>query len=456
MPFTVAIVGRPNVGKSTLFNRLVGRKLALVDDTPGVTRDRREGDARLGDLAFRIIDTAGYEDAGGDSLSARMQEQTELAIDTADVALLMIDARAGVTALDAVFADVLRRRTRPAILVANKCEGRAAAAGLMEAYELGLGEPVPISAEHGEGMADLFQALVRFAEATPTQAADRAEPAEDTAAAAEAPLQLAIVGRPNVGKSTLINRLLGDDRLVTGPEPGITRDAIAVEWRYQGRAVRLVDTAGLRRRAKIIQRLEHLAGADTLRAVRFAQAVVVVIDATQPLEKQDAVIAGLVIDEGRSLVIAANKWDLVRDRHATRDELRHQVETTLTGARGVQIVALSGLTGEGVVKLLPAVIAADQVWNARIPTPRLNDWLAEVQQRHPPPMAAGRAVKIRYATQAKTRPPTFALFVNRPDELPAAYVRYLTNSLRDSFDLPGTPIRIILRKPKNPYAVRRR
>jgi len=449
MPFTVAIVGRPNVGKSTLFNRLVGKRLALVDDQPGVTRDRREGEGRLGDLRFTAIDTAGLEDAGGATLEGRMRAQTERAVAESDVALFLIDARAGITPLDSHFADVLRRAETPVVLLANKCEGNTAEAGRVEAYTLGLGDPLPVSAEHGEGLNMLYDALAPFAG---TGIDDEDVEDADDATAEAGPLQLAIVGRPNVGKSTLINRLVGDERLLTGPEAGITRDAIAVSWEFGGRPIRLVDTAGLRRRARVDDRVEGLAGADARRAIRFAHVAVLVLDATQPLEKQDLTIARMIAEEGRAPVIALNKWDLVTGRKEVLGAVADRIETSLAQVRGVRVVAFSALTGKGLGRLLPTVLDVDEVWNRRVGTGQLNRWLAEMEQRHPPPLVQGRRVRLRYATQAKARPPTFVLFASRPKGLPDSYVRYLVNGLRDSFDLDGVPVRVLLRKGKNPYA----
>ncbi len=449
MTATVAIVGRPNVGKSTLFNRLAQRRLALVDDTPGVTRDWREGEARLGDLSFRVLDTAGLEEAERESLPARMSEQTEHALEHANVVLLLIDARAGVTPVDRHFAERLRRRGIPTLLVANKTESRAGDAGLLDAYALGLGEPIAISAEHGEGMAELYDALSPLIEGS----APAPEPAEDTpAAGTQKPLQLAVVGRPNVGKSTLVNRLLGEERLLTGPEAGITRDAIAVEWRWRGKPVRLIDTAGLRRRAKVEAKLEKLSVADTLRAIRFAEVVVLVIDAEAMLERQDLAIARLVEEEGRALVLALNKWDIVAEKQKALERLRDRLEVSLAQLQGLSAVTLSAKTGRGVEKLMPAVFAAHAAWNRRIATPVLNRWLEAAQARHPPPLVSGRRLRLRYMTQANIRPPTFALFASKPGDLPDSYRGYLVKLMRDDFDLPGVPIRMMLRKGKNPYA----
>ena len=445
MTFTLAIVGRPNVGKSTLFNRLVGQRLALVDDEPGVTRDRREGEARLYDLDFRVIDTAGLEEVFDESLEARMRQQTEQAIAEADVVLLLIDARAGLTPLDEHFANWLRRGETPVLLVANKCEGERGNAGLLEAYALGLGEPVPISAEHGLGLSDLHDNLKALL-------SDQAEGEEqDESAEGGGPLQLAIVGRPNAGKSTLINRLIGEDRLLTGPEAGITRDAIAVDWLYKGRPIRLVDTAGLRRKARVVDKLEKLSVADSLRAIRFAQVVVLLIEADMPMEKQDLAIARMVVDEGRALVIAVNKWDACADRTAAMQQVRDRLERSLPQTRGVPVVTLSALQGQNLDRLLDAVFEAYEVWNRRLPTAALNRWLEAVTEAHPPPAVAGRRIRLKFMTQAKSRPPTFMIACSRPKDLPGAYLRYLVNSLRDDFDLPGTPIRLNLRKGKNPY-----
>jgi len=454
MSFTVAIVGRPNVGKSTLFNRLVGRRLALVDDQPGVTRDRREGRARLGDLDFTVIDTAGLEEAAPESLTGRMQEQTEAAIAAADAVLFLFDARAGSTPGDLVFANLVRRSGKPAIVVANKSEGRAGEAGALEAYELGLGEPVAISAEHGEGLADLYQALrAALPDATaPAEDADDENAAEETAE--QRPIRIAVVGRPNSGKSTLINRLLGEERLLTGPEAGITRDAIAVEVEWQGRAFRVHDTAGMRRRSRIEEKLEKLSVADALNAIRLAEVVVVLMDAEKPFEEQDLRIADLVEREGRALVIGMNKWDLVERKPGAIGKLREETDHWLPQVKGVPAVAVSGLTGEGLDRLMQAVVDIYAVWNKRVGTSALNRWLADVVASHPPPAVSGRAIRLDYVTQPKSRPPSFVLFTSRSDAVPDAYRRYLVNSLRESFDLPGTPIRLTLREKKNPFAKR--
>jgi GTPase len=460
MVFTVVIVGRPNVGKSTLFNRLVGRRLALVDDTPGVTRDRRVGEARIADLRFTVVDTAGLEDADHASLTGRMRRQTEQAVAAADLVLFLIDARAGLTPLDRHFATWLRKAGRPVVLVANKAEARAAEPGITEAFELGLGEPIAISAEHGEGLADLYDAIAPLLSESEPPLADESivpkETAEETEDAEHTgPLQLAVVGRPNVGKSTLINRLIGEDRLLTGPEPGITRDAIAVEWRYRDRPIRLVDTAGMRRRAHVTDKLEKLSVDDTLRSIRFAEVVVLVLDAEDMLEKQDLAIARLVVEEGRALVIAANKWDAVKDKTAAIEKLKDRLEISLAQSRGVTAVTISARTGHNVDRLLDAILAAYDVWNRRVATAELNRWLETMLESHPPPLVQGRRIKLRYLTQIKTRPPTFALFGNQLEDLPDAYLRYLENGLRMRFDLPGVPIRLQIRKGKNPYVGKR-
>ncbi len=455
MGFKVAIIGRPNVGKSTLFNRLAGRRLAIVHDQPGVTRDRREGQGGIADMSFTIIDTAGLEDSRDGSIEGRMRQQTDLAITQADVVLFLIDARAGVTPLDAFFAGHLRKSPAPVILVANKCEGKAGAPGLYESFSLGLGEPVAFSAEHGQGLDELYEALLPYAQkhegmdVIPEETFEEDDADDDDV---ERVLQLAIAGRPNVGKSTLVNRLLREDRMLTGPEAGLTRDAIAVEWSHGGRIIRLVDTAGLRRRARITDSLEKLSVSNTLEAVRMAQVVVLVMDAEAILDKQDLTIARLVIEEGRALVIAINKWDLVPDPDQALRRLRDRLETSLPQVRGIPTVTLSALTGKGIDRLMTAVTEIYETWNKRVPTAGLNRWLEEMTERHPPPATdGGKRVRLRYMTQVKARPPTFALFTQRADELPDSYSRYLVNGLRDTFDLAGVPIRLVLRKRKNPY-----
>jgi GTPase len=447
MSLVVAILGRPNVGKSTLFNRLVGGRLALVDNTPGMTRDRREGDGRIADLEFRTIDTAGLEEAAPASLAARMLAQTERALGDADVALLLIDAREGITEADQHFAGWLRRSGKPVVVIANKTEGRATFPGVGEAYRLGLGDPVPISAEHGEGLAELYERLAPFA-------AVRSLPQGMAADAPIKPLQLAIVGRPNVGKSTLVNRLIGEERLLTGPEAGITRDAIAVDWTWRDRPIRLVDTAGMRRRPRVEGKIEQLSVGDTLRTIRFAEIVVLVLDALQPLERQDLTIARQVAGEGRALVLAPTKWDAVTNVAVALKQLRERMSISLPQLDGGALVPVSGLTGYGLEAMMAAVIAADAVWNRRVATADLNRWLARTQERHPPPLVAGRRLRLRYITQVNTRPPSFALFASKPSELPDSYRRYLVNALREAFDLPGTPIRLMLRQGKNPYDAR--
>ncbi|MCP4615211.1 MAG: ribosome biogenesis GTPase Der [Bradyrhizobium sp.] len=456
MSFTIAIIGRPNVGKSTLFNRLVGQKLALVDDLPGVTRDRREGEGKLGDLAFTIIDTAGLDEGARGSLTARMQEQTEAAIAQADALMFVIDARMGLTPNDRAFADFARRANKPVVLVANKAEGRHGELGAMESYALGLGDPVQISAEHGEGMSELYDALSAL---MPEPVEDEEEVDDEDITEEEAatrPIRVAIVGRPNAGKSTLINQLLGEERLLTSPEAGTTRDSIAVEITWQGRKFRVFDTAGLRRRSRIEEKLEKLSVADALRAVRFAEVVVLMMDAQNKFEEQDLRIADLIEREGRALVLAVNKWDLVERKPNLISGLRTDADHWLPQVRGAPLVAVSGLTGEGIDRLMTAIQEAYAVWNRRIPTAALNRWFEQAISANPPPSVSGRRLKLNYITQTKARPPSFVLFCSRADAIPQSYLRYLVNSLREAFELPGTPIRITLREKANPFAHKRK
>jgi GTP-binding protein len=447
MSLTVALVGRPNVGKSTLFNRLAGKPLAIVDDTPGVTRDRAVAKANLAGLDLTLIDTAGFDEGKPESLTARMAAQTKAAIAQADVCLFVIDARTGVTPGDEIVADTLRRSGKPVVVAANKSEGAAAQAGEAEAYRLGFGEPISLSAAHGLGLLELRDALARFAEAS-------APPEESTDEIPEEarPLRLAIVGRPNVGKSSLLNRLLGEERALTAPEAGTTRDAVVAPWRWGERDILLYDTAGLRKKARIEERLEKLSIQSTLNAVRFADCVVLAMDAREAFEKQDLVIADLIAREGRALVFAVNKWDLVENRQSAMKDLRERADRLLPQVAGAAIVGLSAITGEGVERLMPTVLEADRVWNTRVSTSDLNRFLERAVQRHPPPAIKGRRVRIRYMTQAKSRPPTFILFGNQLTELPESYLRYLTHGLRENFGLPGTPIRLTLRSTKNPFA----
>ena len=472
MSFTVAIVGRPNVGKSTLFNRLVGKKLALVDDTPGVTRDRRPGDAKLVDLRFTIIDTAGLEEVGPETLEGRMRAQTEMAIEEADLTLFVVDAKFGLTPLDKTFGHLLRRSGKPVVLVANKSEAKGSDGGFYDAYTLGLGEPVPISAEHGQGMIDLRDAIVEAIgkeRAFPEDDVDEAETdvdVRDSVLGEEAendaeydetrPLRVAIIGRPNAGKSTLINRFLGEDRLLTGPEAGITRDSISVDWDWRGRTIKMFDTAGMRRKARVQEKLEKLSVADSLRSIRFAETVVIVFDATIPFEKQDLQLADLVLREGRAAVLAFNKWDLIEDQQAVLTDLREKTERLLPQARGLRAVPISGETGYGLDKLMQEIIATDKVWNKRISTAKLNKWLEGTQVQHPPPAVSGRRLKLKYMTQVKARPPAFMVSCTRPEAIPESYIRYMINGLRNDFQMPGVPIRIHFKASDNPFENRRK
>ena len=472
MSFTLAIVGRPNVGKSTLFNRLVGKRLALVDDQPGVTRDLREGEGKLGDLRFTVIDTAGLEEATDQSLQGRMRKLTERAVDMADICLFMIDARTGVTPTDQVFAEILRKRADHVILAANKAEGAAADAGVIEAYSLGLGEPIRLSAEHGEGLNDLYSQLMPLADVYAERA--RAEaPETDVALPEDAdeiegmtyrqptaarPLQVAVVGRPNAGKSTLINKILGEDRLLTGPEAGITRDAISLSLDWDGLPVRVFDTAGMRKKAKVQDKVEKLSVSDGLRAVKFAEVVVVLLDAAIPFEQQDLRIADLAEREGRAVVVAVNKWDVETEKQQKMRDLCEAFERLLPQLRGAPLVTVSAKTGKGMDRLREAVGRAYEVWNRRVPTAQLNRWLTGMLEAHPPPAPGGKRIKLRYMTQAKTRPPGFVVMCSYPEKMPESYSRYLVNGLREDFDMPGTPIRLTLRSQsdKNPYKGRKK
>ena len=473
----IAIIGRPNVGKSTLFNRLTGRRTALVSDMPGLTRDRREGAATVGGHAVTLVDTAGLEEAASGSIPARMRAQSEAALASADLVLFVIDARAGITPADRSFARIARASGKPVILVANKCEGRAGSDGFYEAFELGLGEPVAISAEHGEGLSDLEHEMLdrlglearhvskrkgRRREAEPEAALEQAEvpapgdgdtaSADDADAGPDRPIRIAIVGRPNAGKSTLVNAILGEDRMLTGPEPGLTRDSIATRHDWGGRAILLFDTAGLRRKARITELAEKLAASDAVRAIRFAEVVVLLADAAHPLEQQDLTIGNMVLEEGRALVLAINKWDAVEDKQRRLKDIRETVAETFAEAQGVAVIPVSALSGRGIDKLQAAVLEAHRIWNRRIGTSDLNRWLEEALSRHAPPTAKGRRIRLRFITQPSTRPPTFVAFCSQPSDLPKSYTRYLVNSLREAFDLPGTPIRFQLRKGRNPYA----
>lgn len=447
MSFTVAIIGRPNVGKSTLFNRLVGKRLALVDDTPGVTRDRRFAEASIASLKFNVIDTAGLEQAHEDSLEGRMWEQTSSAIDEADVCLFLIDSRVGILPDDRTFAKILRKSQKPVILVANKMEGKPGESGYYDAFSLGCGEPVPISAEHGQGMADLHDALVN-AVGEEVAFPEHQETDDEESRL----LKIAIVGRPNAGKSTLINQMVGDERMLTGPEAGITRDSISVDWEWEGRTIRLYDTAGMRKKARVQEKLEKLSVSDGLRSIQYAEVVIVVLDCTIPFEKQDVQIIDYVIREGRAPVIALNKWDLIDDRQETLKELLLQSQEAISQVKNLKVIPISGETGEGIEKLMEAVQEVDEAWNRRIPTSPLNRWLEGVQYHHPPPAVSGRRIKLKYVTQAKSRPPTFMVSSSRADALPDSYIKYLINSIRKEFNLDAVPIRLFVRKGENPYA----
>ena len=468
---SIAIVGRPNVGKSTLFNRLAGKRLAIVNDTPGVTRDWREAEGDIFGEPLRIIDTAGLEENFDDSIQGRMRKQTEAALEHADVILFVMDGREGLTPMDEHFARFLRKKKKPVILAVNKCENQAAAAaGLAESYRLGFGEPVTLSAEHGVGMEELFNALEsHFPEDAEEEDTDNEDNwAEDFAALdelegnenyeltdpeddPEKPLKIAIAGRPNVGKSTLLNAIVKDNRVMTGPEAGITRDAIAVNWEFEGRPFKLVDTAGLRRRNKVTDVIEKMSAEDTMRAVRLAQIVIMVVDANEAFEKQDLQIAEHIINEGRALVIAVNKWDAVDDRNETLEDIKWKMEKSLAQIKDIPFVTISAQNGKNIDRLLHSVLKAYAVWNKRVSTGKLNRWIAGMESRNPAPLVQGRQNRLKFMAQIKTRPPTFAIWVSRPKELPASYKRYIINGLREDFDIPGTPIRLLVRASKNPY-----
>ena len=468
MTFSLAIVGRPNVGKSTLFNRLVGKRIALVDDQPGVTRDLREGDAKLGHLRFLAIDTAGLEEAADDSLQGRMRKLTESAIGLADVCLFVIDARVGVTSLDHFFADILRKKAKHVILAANKSEGRAADSGFLDSFSLGLGEPLRISAEHGEGMADLLSELVPlqkklFQEGSYVSPEVNIDNEEDDLSeyrlpTKERPLQVAVIGRPNSGKSTLINKIIGEERLLTGPEAGITRDAISIQLDWQGIPMRVFDTAGMRKKAKINNKIEKLSVGDGLRAIKFAEVVVVLLDAAIPFEQQDLRIAGLAEREGRSVVVAVNKWDVEKNKQEKLRNMREAFQRLLPELRGAPLVTVSAKNGRGIDRLNNEIMKSHKIWNKRIATSPLNIWLSEMIAAHPPPAPNGKRIKLRYITQAKSRPPGFVVMCSNPSKLPTSYSRYLVNGLREAFDLPGTPIRLTMRSQadKNPFKNRKK
>ncbi len=447
MPFTIAIIGRPNVGKSTLFNRLAGKRLALVDDMPGLTRDRREAETEIGDLSIRLIDTAGLEEAEEGSVVARMRAQTETAVEEADLILFMIDARSGLTPIDHTFADLIRVSGKPIVVAANKCEGQAGEAGFYEAFNLGLGDPIAISAEHGLGFSEFYETIEEISQSSGKEHSDDPMPeAEENMA-----IRVAVVGRPNAGKSTLVNTLLNEERMITGPEAGLTRDSVGINFEWKGHKLRLFDTAGLRRKSRVSERAEHLSVGDALRAIRFAEVVILLLDPERPLEKQDLHIADLVAGEGRALVIGVNKWDLVTEKTKFIKELRSEVERSLPQIKGVPVIPLSAKNGRGLDKMMEAVFQVYEIWNRRIPTGALNRFLEEALDRHAPPATGGRRIKLRYMTQPNARPPTFVVFCSRPEGLPKAYSRYLVNGLRETFDMPGVPIRLHMRKGKNPY-----
>ncbi|WP_298464272.1 ribosome biogenesis GTPase Der [uncultured Erythrobacter sp.] len=455
----VIIIGRPNVGKSTLFNRLVGKKLALVDDQPGVTRDRRMGDAEIAGLQFTIVDTAGWEDENELTLPGRMRKQTEASLEGADVALFVVDARAGLTPLDEEIGRYLREHDVPIVLVANKAEGAAGESGVLESYSLGFGDPVPLSAEHGEGVADLFSALwpIIGEKADAVEAAAQLASEEEDEDAPLGPLKLAIVGRPNAGKSTLINRLLGEDRLLTGPEAGITRDSIAIDWEWtdpksnETRDIRLIDTAGMRKKRNVVEKLEKLSVADARRAVDFAEVVVLLLDATQGLEHQDLKIASLALEEGRALMIAINKWDIAEDASGLFNGIRAALDDGLAQVRGVPLFAVSAKTGKGLDPMLKAAFDLRDSWSKRVPTAALNRWFDDAMEANPPPAPGGRRIKLRYITQVGTRPPRFVIFGTRLDDLPKSYERYLVNGIRAKLGFDAVPVRVSLKSPKNPY-----
>ncbi len=448
---TIAIVGRPNVGKSTLFNRLSHTRAALVSDMPGLTRDRRDGLAEFGFQTLRIIDTAGLEDGKEGSIARRMREQSEAAVANADLALFVIDSRAGVTPDDEAFARIVRSSGKPVVLVANKCEGRAGESGFYDAYQLGLGSPVAISAEHGEGIGELTEDVLAALGLDAVASEDQSEADVGQQQDEQRPVRVAIVGRPNAGKSTLVNALLQDDRMITGPEPGLTRDSVSTDFSWQNRSIRLFDTAGLRRKPKVVERAEKLSNSDAVRTIRMAEVVVLMVDVERPFEHQDLTIASLIAEEGRALVVALNKWDLVTDKQQKLRDLRETAQEKLSDLTGIQIVPISALSEKGLDKLMKAVFATQAVWNTRIGTPKLNRWLQDATARHAPPAASGRRIKLRYISQPTTRPPTFAIFCSKPKDLPKSYLRYLTKGLREAFNLPGVPIRLKLRKSDNPF-----